>query len=131
MALHKLIRLMTCAFAGEGYMSECDSICSIPLRVAELSPSPASSDFMGNEFGHPEWLVFPSISNGFTSDHARRQWSLADPERSLRFSELAAFDKAMLRAEQQGGWGSGKLGHVYTQDDVSHPSRWSSPTPLT
>ena len=80
---------------------------------------------MGNEFGHPEWLVFPSVSNNFTSDHARRQWSLSDPDRSLRFSELAAFDKALMRAEEWGGWGSGQLGHVYTQDDVSRLTHFS------
>lgn len=97
-------------------------------------------DFMGNEFGHPEvssfchldlhtlliatplisqWLELPSVANGFRSRHAKRQWGLADPERSLRFSELGAFDKQMMWAEERGGWGSGALGHVFTQDDVS------------
>ncbi|KAL7414871.1 glycoside hydrolase superfamily [Mrakia frigida] len=94
LALHKLIRLMTCAFAGEGYMT-----------------------FMGNEFGHPEWLEFPSVANGFQSSHAKRQWGLSDPERSLRFSELGTFDKQMMWSEERGGWGSGNLAHVFTQDD--------------
>ena len=72
MALHKMIRLATLATAGHGYMN-----------------------FMGNEFGHPEWIDFPREGNNWSYHHARRQWHLRDdPE--LRFHHLADFDKAML-----------------------------------
>ncbi|GAB2024895.1 alpha-amylase family glycosyl hydrolase [Lactovum odontotermitis] len=77
MALHKLIRLITFSLAGEGYL-----------------------DFMGNEFGHPEWLDFPRPGNGDSFQHARRQWSLADnPE--LRYQYLLAFDNAMTALEHE------------------------------
>ena len=74
-ALHKLIRLITFSLAGEGYLN-----------------------FMGNEFGHPEWLDFPREENHDDFQHARRQWSLADNE-NLRFKYLLAFDQAMLNLE--------------------------------
>lgn len=70
-ALHKMIRLITFALAGEAYLN-----------------------FMGNEFGHPEWVDFPREGNGFSYRHARRQWSLVDnPE--LRYGGLNEFDRAM------------------------------------
>lgn len=65
-----------------------------------------------------QWLVFPSVHNGFKSDHCRRQWNLVNPEYELRYLELRAFDRQMLDAERQGGWGSGKLADVTTQDNV-------------
>lgn len=71
-ALHKMIRLMTIATAGDGYLN-----------------------FMGNEFGHPEWIDFPREGNDWSYEHARRQWSLAD-DPDLRFHFLRAFDKAMI-----------------------------------
>jgi 1,4-alpha-glucan branching enzyme len=52
-------------------------------------------NFMGNEFGHPEWVDFPRAGNDWSYHFARRQWSLADNP-DLRFSQLLAFDKAML-----------------------------------
>ena len=71
-ALHKLIRLATAATCGGGYLT-----------------------FMGNEFGHPEWIDFPREGNGWSYKHARRQWSIAvDPE--LRFHGLEEFDEAMI-----------------------------------
>ncbi len=70
-ALHKLIRLVTFALGGEGYLN-----------------------FMGNEFGHPEWIDFPREGNGFSYQHARRQWSLVDNP-LLRYLPLAEFDRAM------------------------------------
>ena len=70
-ALHKMIRLLTFALAGEAYLS-----------------------FIGNEFGHPEWVDFPREGNGFSYDHARRQWSLADNP-ALRYEGLREFDRAM------------------------------------
>ncbi len=72
MALHKMIRLMTIATGGDAYLN-----------------------FMGNEFGHPEWIDFPREGNEWSYDHARRQWSLADNE-ELRFGQLGEFDKAMI-----------------------------------
>ncbi len=72
MALHKMIRLVTCSLAGEGYLN-----------------------FMGNEFGHPEWIDFPREGNGWSFAHARRLWSLAE-DGFLRYSYLGDFDKAML-----------------------------------
>lgn len=71
-ALHKLIRLATIATAGDGYLN-----------------------FMGNEFGHPEWIDFPREGNGWSFEHARRQWSLADKD-YLRYHCLQNFDRAIV-----------------------------------
>jgi 1,4-alpha-glucan branching enzyme len=73
MALHKMIRLITCTCAGEGYLN-----------------------FMGNEFGHPEWIDFPREDNGYSYAHARRRWDLADDD-TLRYQYLERFDEAMIR----------------------------------
>lgn len=73
MALHKMIRLCTISLGGQAYLN-----------------------FMGNEFGHPEWIDFPREGNGWSYKYARRQWSLAD-NRDLRYNMLGLFDKAMLR----------------------------------
>lgn len=76
-ALHKMIRLVTFALGGEAYLN-----------------------FMGNEFGHPEWVDFPRPGNGYSYKYCRRQWSLADhPE--LRYQDLAAFDQAMMSLDEQ------------------------------
>ena len=78
-ALHKMIRLVTAATAGDGYLT-----------------------FMGNEFGHPEWIDFPREGNGWSFKYARRQWSL--PKNGLlRYGQLRAFDAAMVHLirEQQ------------------------------
>lgn len=72
-ALHKMIRLLTASLAGEGYLN-----------------------FMGNEFGHPEWIDFPREGNGWSYHYCRRQWSLVD-NRDLHYHELHDFDKAMLK----------------------------------
>ena len=71
-ALHKLIRLATAATCGGGYLT-----------------------FMGNEFGHPEWIDFPREGNGWSYKHARRLWSIAD-NRELRFHGLEEVDEAMI-----------------------------------
>ena len=71
-ALHKMIRLVTAATSGGGYLN-----------------------FMGNEFGHPEWIDFPREGNGWSFKYARRQWSLAEPE-YLRYRYLRNFDSAMI-----------------------------------
>jgi 1,4-alpha-glucan branching enzyme len=72
MALHKMIRLITLATAGHGYLT-----------------------FMGNDFGHPEWIDFPREGNHWSYHYARRQWHLADHP-DLKYGQLAAFDRAML-----------------------------------
>lgn len=72
MALHKMIRLIVCACSGGGYLN-----------------------FMGNEFGHPEWIDFPREGNGWSYKNARRQWHLSqDPNLRFRFLEL--FDHDMI-----------------------------------
>ena len=76
-ALHKMIRLVTLATCGNGYLN-----------------------FMGNEFGHPEWIDFPREGNGWSHKHARRQWSLAEPD-YLRYRYLRNFDRAMVNLAQQ------------------------------
>ena len=73
LALHKLIRLMTFGCADSGYLN-----------------------FMGNEFGHPEWIDFPRAENNWSMHYARRQWQLAEDE-TLHYCELGAFDRAMLQ----------------------------------
>ena len=79
MALHKLIRLMTISTGGEAYLN-----------------------FMGNEFGHPEWIDFPRAGNEWSYKHARRQWSLAE-NGFLRYSQLAEFDRAMIEMVKEYG----------------------------
>jgi 1,4-alpha-glucan branching enzyme len=71
-ALHKLLRLFTMSLAGEGYLT-----------------------FIGNEFGHPEWVDFPRIGNNWSYKYARRQWSLVD-NKDLKYKYLADFDRAMV-----------------------------------
>ncbi len=71
-ALHKLIRLVTLVLGGEGWLN-----------------------FMGNEFGHPEWLDFPREGNGWSYHYCRRQWSLVDnPE--LKYGWLGEFDRQLM-----------------------------------
>lgn len=72
-ALHKMIRLATASAAGGAYLN-----------------------FIGNEFGHPEWVDFPREGNGFSYAHARRQWSLRDDDR-LFFKGLGDFDAEMVK----------------------------------
>lgn len=71
-ALHKMIRLATISTINGGYLN-----------------------FMGNEFGHPEWIDFPREGNGWSHKYARRQWNLVDNE-ELDYQYLGLFDKAML-----------------------------------
>ncbi len=73
MALHKMIRLITLASAGSGYLN-----------------------FMGNEFGHPEWIDFPRQGNNWSYKYARRQWYLLD-DPNLKYRYLARFDRDMIR----------------------------------
>ncbi|MBU4053504.1 MAG: alpha amylase C-terminal domain-containing protein, partial [Proteobacteria bacterium] len=73
MALHKLIRMITLATAGNGYLN-----------------------FMGNEFGHPEWIDFPRQGNHWSHHYARRQWSLVE-DQSLKYQCLNLFDRDMIQ----------------------------------
>ena len=70
-ALHKMIRLLTASTINGGYLN-----------------------FMGNEFGHPEWIDFPREGNGWSHKHARRQWNLVD-NKELCYHYLGDFDAAM------------------------------------
>ncbi|GJD09524.1 1,4-alpha-glucan-branching enzyme [Galdieria sulphuraria] len=76
-ALHKMIRLITYALGGEAYLN-----------------------FMGNEFGHPEWIDFPRAGNNFSYQYARRQWNLVE-DGTLRYQHLNAFDCEMHALESQ------------------------------
>ncbi len=81
LSLHKIIRLLTLSTHGGGYLN-----------------------FMGNEFGHPEWIDFPREGNNWTYQYARRQWHLAeDPQ--LRYGGLEHFDEAMI--------------HLFNKDELS------------
>lgn len=127
MGLHRLIRLMTCAYAGEGFLSQYPPCSPYSLQSSDFLNSVLA--FMGNEFGHPEvchfllcpltysrsvsnlatfyqWLELPSVGNGFQSTRAGRQWHLEDPAEALRYASLAAFDRDLMRAEGIGGWNS-------------------------
>jgi 1,4-alpha-glucan branching enzyme len=96
MALHKMLRLLTMSLGGEGYLT-----------------------FMGNEFGHPEWIDFPREGNGWSYHYCRRQWSLAD-NKSLRYEYLNDFEKAMVEL--------GKRQRVFTGRDrqlkVENNKKW-------
>ncbi|HNY14421.1 MAG TPA: alpha amylase C-terminal domain-containing protein [Bacteroidales bacterium] len=70
-ALHKMIRLLTFSTAGGGYLN-----------------------FMGNEFGHPEWIDFPREGNNWSYKYARRQWNLLEDD-ALKYQYLAKFDRQM------------------------------------
>jgi len=72
-ALHKMLRLITISLGGQAYLN-----------------------FMGNEFGHPEWIDFPREGNNWSYQHARRQWSLMDNP-LLRYHYLSDFDRSMIK----------------------------------
>ena len=75
--LHKIIRLFTMSLGGNGYLN-----------------------FMGNEFGHPEWIDFPREGNGWSYKYCRRQWSLVDNSQ-LKYEWLNDFDKAMINMARE------------------------------
>lgn len=78
-ALHKIIRLLTISLGGESYLN-----------------------FMGNEFGHPDWIDFPREGNEWSYQYARRQWSLST-NHDLKYEWLNQFDIAMIRFVQSSG----------------------------
>ena len=96
-ALHKMIRLFTISLGGEAYLN-----------------------FIGNEFGHPEWVDFPREGNNWSHAYARRQWSLAD-NKELKYKFLALWDKAMIntiKANRILASGSAKQLHLDSDNSV-------------
>ena len=77
MALHKMIRLLTMTLGGDGYLT-----------------------FMGNEFGHPEWIDFPREGNNWSYHYCRRQWNLVD-DKNLKYHYLSDFEKAAVKLCKQ------------------------------
>jgi len=92
-ALHKMIRLLTIVLSGDGYLN-----------------------FMGNEFGHPEWVDFPRAENGWGYKYARRQWSLAKAE-YLHYIDLERWDKAMISLVKNHHILSSGFGYNIVNDD--------------
>lgn len=76
-ALHKMIRLVTMVLGGDGYLT-----------------------FMGNEFGHPEWIDFPREGNGYSYQHARRRWDLCDNS-FLRYRDMYWFECGMHKLDTE------------------------------
>ena len=87
-ALHKMIRLFTLGGGGEGYLN-----------------------FMGNEFGHPEWIDFPREGNGWSFHYCRRQWSLRD-NGLLKYGWLADFDRDMIAVTKENGMFRQQMGDL-------------------
>ena len=99
-ALHKIIRLLTFSCAGNSYMN-----------------------FMGNEYGHPEWIDFPREGNNWSYHYARRQWSLAE-NRELKYIKLLDFDKAMIdKCSCSVDTGFSEIIHLNNSDHVISYSR--------
>lgn len=105
-ALHKMIRIITSALGGEGYLN-----------------------FMGNEFGHPEWIDFPRDDtydtstgefipgNGGSHDKCRRQWSLADAE-GLKYKYMNAYDKALMHLDKAFGFMNAPHTYISRKDEA-------------
>ena len=93
-ALHKMIRLFTLAGGGEGYLN-----------------------FMGNEFGHPEWIDFPREGNGWSFHYCRRQWSLQDNP-YLKYRFLGEFDRDMVAVTKEVDMFSQAFGNQHMMDDT-------------
>lgn len=98
--LHKMIRLATLGTAGHGYLS-----------------------FMGNEFGHPEWIDFPREGNRWSYAHARRQWRLSQDE-NLRYRHLAAFDHDLMAFARAYGVPSGQDEFLLHSDEEAKVLAW-------
>ena len=91
-ALHKMIRLYTLAGGGEAYLN-----------------------FMGNEFGHPEWIDFPREGNGWSYHYCRRQWSLRD-NGLLKYEWLGQFDEDMIHLTKEADIFSVRMGDLRLTD---------------
>ena len=92
-ALHKMIRLFTLAGGGEAYLN-----------------------FMGNEFGHPEWIDFPREGNGWSFHYCRRQWSLYHNP-FLKYSWLGDFDKDMIKLTKEKRIFDQRMAHLCLSKD--------------
>ncbi|MGJ8678010.1 MAG: alpha-amylase family glycosyl hydrolase [Akkermansiaceae bacterium] len=96
-ALHKIIRLITHVAGGEGWLN-----------------------FMGNEFGHPEWIDFPREGNDGSYHYCRRQWSLVDNP-DLRYQHLNHFDQEMIQLSKRYqllGTSPAQLLHIHVADQI-------------
>ncbi len=93
MALHKMIRLITMSLGGEGYLN-----------------------FMGNEFGHPEWIDFPREGNGWSYFYCRRQWHLAD-DNNLKYCYLNEFDKKAVELVKENKLFTKKSKHIFIDNN--------------
>ncbi|ANB15232.1 1,4-alpha-glucan branching enzyme [Sugiyamaella lignohabitans] len=92
-ALHKMIRFITHALGGEGYLN-----------------------FEGNEFGHPEWLDFPREGNGSSFHYCRRQWGLVDDD-LLKYKFLNGWDAAMQNTETTYKWLSAPQAYISLKNE--------------
>ena len=93
-ALHKMIRLFTMAGGGEAYLN-----------------------FMGNEFGHPEWIDFPREGNGWSFHYCRRQWSLRDNPK-LKYEWLGQFDEDMVHLAKEANLFGQRMGNLRLIDST-------------
>lgn len=94
LALHKMIRLITASTINGGYLN-----------------------FMGNEFGHPEWIDFPREGNGWSYKHARRQWHLQD-DHDLKYHWLGDFDQEMIELiKDVKGFEASDIIHLWDKQD--------------
>ena len=93
LALHKMIRLITISLGGQAYLN-----------------------FMGNEFGHPDWIDFPREGNNWSYWYARRQWSLTENP-DLKYRYLAEFDRAMIKLIKLHGILSPYFGQQLNMDE--------------
>ncbi len=92
-ALHKMIRLATCSLGADGYLT-----------------------FMGNEFGHPEWIDFPREGNNWSFKHCQRLWSLAE-DPNLHYGNLGRFDQAMVSLLQDRNLMGGPLRKLWVDQN--------------
>ena len=117
-ALHKMIRAFTLGGAGEGYLN-----------------------FMGNEFGHPEWIDFPREGNGWSFDYCRRQWSLKN-NGYLKYEWLDKFDKDLVALTKEHNMFDQKMANqllmkspeqtiVFTRKDLMFALNFSPANSLT
>jgi 1,4-alpha-glucan branching enzyme/glycosyltransferase involved in cell wall biosynthesis len=94
LALHKMIRMLVLGLGGEGYLN-----------------------FIGNEFGHPEWVDFPREGNDWSYHHCRRRFDLPDMDH-LRYKYFEKFDILMQQAENRFGWCSSEHQYVSVKNEM-------------
>jgi 1,4-alpha-glucan branching enzyme len=94
-ALHKMIRLVTASAGGEAYLN-----------------------FIGNEFGHPEWMDFPREGNNWSYKYARRQWSLVDNQ-ELKYHYLNDFESSMLEVLKNENVLNSPAAHLLNIDETN------------